>query len=237
MTNQDCKVRPEIANVNSDEPVFYPFSIKTSKCSGSCNNIDDPYAKISVPDALKNLNVKVFNLMSRTNEARHMKWHETCKCKCRLHASVCNNKQRWNGDKYRCECKELINEGVCNKGSIWNPSNCECECYKLFDVGEYLDYENCNCKEKLVDKLVSECIENNNEVKIAEITSTELHLVGHENVCVCSYTICIILTVIALAISIGIEAYFAYSRWYLKKDVTHFKFGTLTQWNCAQTTM
>ena len=44
----------------------------------------------------KNVNVKVFNLMSRTNETRHIKWHETCKCKCRLDASVCNNKQRWN---------------------------------------------------------------------------------------------------------------------------------------------
>ena len=42
MNNQECKVRPQIVNVNSDEPVFYPFSIKTSKCSGSCNNINDP---------------------------------------------------------------------------------------------------------------------------------------------------------------------------------------------------
>ena len=53
MNNQACKVRPEIVNVNSNEPVFYPFSIKTSKCSGSCNNINDPYAKICVPDVEK----------------------------------------------------------------------------------------------------------------------------------------------------------------------------------------
>ena len=59
--NQVCKVRPESINVNSDEPVFYPFSIKTSKCSSSCNNINDPYAKICVPDLVKKLNVKVFN--------------------------------------------------------------------------------------------------------------------------------------------------------------------------------
>ena len=80
MTNKECKVGPEIVNVNSNEPVFYPFSIKTSKCSGTCNNINDPYAKICVPDAVKDLNVKVFNLMSRTNEKRHIKCHETCKC-------------------------------------------------------------------------------------------------------------------------------------------------------------
>ena len=60
----------------------------------------------------------------RTNETRHIKWHETCKCKCRLDASACNNKQRWNDDKCRCECKELIDKGICDKEYIWNPSNC-----------------------------------------------------------------------------------------------------------------
>ena len=80
---------------------------------------------------------------ARTNETRHIKWYETCKCKCRLDASVCNNKQRWNDDKCRCKCKELIDKGVCDRGYIWNPSNCECECVKSCDIGEYLDYENC----------------------------------------------------------------------------------------------
>ena len=84
MITQACKVRPEIINVSSNEPVFYPFSIKTSKCSGTCNNINDPYAKICVPDVVKNLNVKVFNLMSRTNETRHIKWHERCKYICKV---------------------------------------------------------------------------------------------------------------------------------------------------------
>ena len=95
--------------------------------------------------------------MSRTNETRHIKCHETCKCKCRLGASICNNKQRWNEDKCMCQCKELIDKVVCDKGFIWNPSNCECECDKSCDVGEYLDYSNCKCRKKLVDKLVEEC--------------------------------------------------------------------------------
>ena len=73
MKNQECKGRPKIINVNSNEPIFYPFSIKTNKCSGSCNNINDPYAKICVPDVIKDLNVKVFNLISRTNETGHIK--------------------------------------------------------------------------------------------------------------------------------------------------------------------
>ena len=65
MNNQECKVRPQIVNVNSKEPVFFPFSIKTSKCSGSCNNINNPYAKLCVLDVLKNVNVRAFNLMPR----------------------------------------------------------------------------------------------------------------------------------------------------------------------------
>ena len=93
MNNQECRVRPQISNVDSDEPVFYSFSIKTSKCSGSCYNINDSYPNVCVPDVIKNINVKVFNSMSRTNEERHIKFHETCKCKCRLDASVCNNQQ------------------------------------------------------------------------------------------------------------------------------------------------
>ena len=106
MNNQECKVKAEIVIVNSDEPVFFPFSIKTSKCSSSYNNINDPDTKLCVSNVVKNLNANVFNLMSRTNEMMHIKWHETCEWKCRLDASVCYNNQRRNEDKCRCECKE-----------------------------------------------------------------------------------------------------------------------------------
>ena len=63
MSNQECKVRPELININSNEPTFYPYSVRIIKCCGSCNNINDPYAKICIP---KNINHKVFNLISRT---------------------------------------------------------------------------------------------------------------------------------------------------------------------------
>ena len=72
MNNQNCNVRPKIVDINSNSPMFCPFSIKVNKCSGNCNNINDPYAKICVPDIVKDLNVRVFNLMSRTNETIHM---------------------------------------------------------------------------------------------------------------------------------------------------------------------
>ena len=89
--NQECKARPGIINVNSSNPIFYPFSVKASKCSGNFNNINDLYAKNCVPDIIKNLNVEVFDLMSRTNETRHVKWHETSKCECKLGAIVFDN--------------------------------------------------------------------------------------------------------------------------------------------------
>ena len=74
--NQECKVRPEIVNINSNDPIFYPFSTKTNKCAGNCNNINYPYTRICIPDTVKNLNIKVFNLMSLTNETRHIEWYE-----------------------------------------------------------------------------------------------------------------------------------------------------------------
>ena len=92
------------------------------------------------------MNLKVFSLTSRPNETRQVKWHEAW-CKCRLHESVCNNKQRWKNDKCRCECKEVVGKGICDKGFICDPSNCECD--KSCDVGEYLDYANCKCRKKI----------------------------------------------------------------------------------------
>ena len=98
--------------------MFFPYSVKTRKCSCNCNNINNPLAKLCVPDVVKNLHVKVLNLVAGINETKRIEWHETCKCKCRFYSSVCNNK-RWN-DKCRCECKELIDKVVCYKGFIWN---------------------------------------------------------------------------------------------------------------------
>ena len=57
MKNQECKTRPQIVNVNSNNPIFYPFNIKTSKCSSNCNNVNYPYAKVCVPHIIKNLNI------------------------------------------------------------------------------------------------------------------------------------------------------------------------------------
>ena len=73
MSNQKCKARPQIVYVNGDDPALFAFSIKTSKCSGSCNSINNPCAKFCIPDVVKNLNIKLFNLVSGTNETRRTK--------------------------------------------------------------------------------------------------------------------------------------------------------------------
>ena len=68
VNNQECKRRSEIININRNEPSFYPYFIKVNKCSGSCNNTNNPYETFGVPDVVKNINRKVFNLISRNNK-------------------------------------------------------------------------------------------------------------------------------------------------------------------------
>ena len=110
--------------------IIIPYFILLVLKQENVVEVNDPNVRICVPDIIKNLNVKISNLMLRTNETRHIKQHKTGKCKCRLEVIVCNNKQHWNKDKCRCECKDLIEKGVYDKGYIWNPSNCNCECNK-----------------------------------------------------------------------------------------------------------
>ena len=167
--------------------------------------------------------IHVQKLMSRTNETRFIKWQEKCKSEYRLDAIICNNNQRWNKNKGRCECKELIDKGICDKGFIWNPSNCECECDKTCDIGEYLDYENCKCRKKLVDKLIDECTETIEEVKLAETTFFE----NKNNYKYGSCRVYIVLVIVVFTIFIGITICFVYYNWSLiKNNVSHIKFNT-----------
>ena len=157
--------------------------------------------------------------MSRTNETRHIKWHKTCRCKCRLDASIYNNKQRCNDDKCRCECKKLIDIGTCDKGFIWNHSNCECECDKSCDIGEYLDYKSCRCRKKVIDKLVEKCSENidGNEMLYNE-TLDIISSSGNKTFDSC--VVYIILFSVFLVISISMVIYF-YFFLYLKNRSTN----------------
>ena len=81
VNNQECKVKPEMINTNGNESLFYPYSVKISKRCGICNIINDQYENLRDPDVVKKININVFNLMSRTNETRYIKWHEASRCK------------------------------------------------------------------------------------------------------------------------------------------------------------
>ena len=95
-----------------------------------------------------------------------------------------------------------------------------------------LDYVNCKCRRRLIDKLVEKCTENNDNVKIAGITLFECNSVEHKNKCKPSCTIYVVLIVIVFVTCIGIGTYFAYkymNHWYLKNDISRIKFNNRTQ--------
>ena len=151
-----------------------------------------------------------------------MIWHETCKYICRLSASVCDNRQRWNEDKCRCECREeLINKGICDKEVIWNLSNCDCECDKSCDIEEFLDYK---CRNSIVDKLVEECTKIADENKIYNEALNTISSNDSLSDCV-SCTPYIVLFAVLLVTSVIIGSVFFYFYWYSKKDNARVKFN------------
>ena len=102
----------------------FPYKIEIDKCVGRCNNKDNPYFKVCIPDIVKNMSVKVLDLISKKNVVKNITFHKSCKCNCLLDEKVCNNKQRWNKHKCRCECLEIKE---CDNNSFWNVVNCRCE--------------------------------------------------------------------------------------------------------------
>ena len=78
--------RLKILDVNEGvgEALFYPYHVLVNNCSGSCNTLDDPMAKMCAPNIIKRVNMKVYNFLMSLNETRNVLWHESCKCVCRL---------------------------------------------------------------------------------------------------------------------------------------------------------
>ena len=78
--------------------------MSVNKCGGSCNTIDDPYARVCAPNKIKIMNAKIFKLMSEVNETKILVQHQSRQCKCRQNESVSKSMQKWNR---RCECNKL----------------------------------------------------------------------------------------------------------------------------------
>ena len=112
----------------------------------------------------------------------------------------------------------MIDKGICDKGFIWNPGNCNCECAKGCNVGEYIDYKNCKSRKKLVDKLVEECTENIEEIRLLEKTSSENEY--KYNSCTL-YIVLFWIFFIFSVINLGISKYFTYYKYmnYNKENV------------------
>ena len=169
IVNQKCMPRPKILDVNEGvgEALFYLYNGLVNKCSGSCDTINDPMARLCVRNIIKRINMKVYNFLMRLNETRNVLWHESCKCVCKLNSSVCNNKQIWNSDTCRCDCNEDFSGIIsCDKGYTWNPSTFECQCDMWCKPGQYLDHKNCICKNKLIGRVIEECTSVINETMI-----------------------------------------------------------------------
>ena len=113
----------------------------------------------------------------------------------------------------------MIDKGIYDKWLILNPSNSVCECDKWCDVWGYLDYANCKCRKRLTDKLVDECSESINEVKMARINLAE-----DENKCKASSTIYVVLIVIMFIISIGSGTYFINYRYMNPKTSSRYDY-------------
>ena len=197
--------RPKIPDVNEgvDEALFYPYNVLVNNCSGSCDTLDDPMARLCVPNIIKRVNIKVYNFLRRLNETRNVLWHESYKCVCRLNSSVCNNKQIWNSDTCRYDCNEdfagILN---CTKGYTWNPSTCECQCDMWCKPGQYLDYKNCVCKNKLTMIINKNNIANDN-------TTTNI-FIGLFSVIMFAVIVCFCV--------------FAYSKWFKGKKLFQNKY-------------
>ena len=124
LNNELCMSRPNLIDLNPIELNYYPFMVSLDKCSGSCNAADDLSTKTSVPSKRKDMTIKVFNMITRINEAKTLIQHISCDCKLKSISKTCNSNQKWNSETCKSECKNYC---TCTNDYSWNPSICICE--------------------------------------------------------------------------------------------------------------
>ena len=213
VVNQKCMPRSKILDINEGvgEALVYPYNVLVNKCSGSCDTINNPMAKLCVPGIVKRINMQVYNFLMMLNETRNVLWRESCKCVCKLNSSVCNNKQIWNSDTCKCDCNEdfasIIN---CTKGYTWNPSTGKCQCETWCKPGQCLDHKNCICKNKLIARIIEECTSVINETMINNVDNKDN-----------STTTYIFIGLFSLLLFVGIACFcvFAYFKWIKGKKI------------------
>ena len=217
--NQKCMPRSKILYVNEGvgEALFYLYNVLVNKCSGSCNTLDDPMARLCVPNIIKRVNIKVYNFLIRLNETRNVLWHKSCKCVCKLNSSLCNNKQIWNSDTCRCDCnKDFADIINCTKEYMWNPSTSECQCYMWCKPSQYLDHKNCVSKNKLIGRVIAECTSVTNETMMN----------NRDNIANDNTITDIFIGLFSVVIFIGFVCFcvFAYFKWFKGKKLFKNKY-------------
>ena len=219
VVNRKCIPRPKILDINEGvgEALFYPHNVLVNKCSGSCDTLDDPMARLCVPNIIKSVNMKVYNFLMRLNETRNVSSHESCKCVYQLNSSVCNSEQIWNSDTCRCDCNEDFAVIIsCDKRYKWNPSTCECQCDMWCKPGQYLDNKKCICKNKLIGRVISECTSLVNET----MTNNKKNIVNNdttENIFIGLFSVLMFIGIICLCV-------FAYFKWIKGKKLLKKKY-------------
>ena len=147
LNDQPCMFRPTLIDLNHVELKYYPFMISLDKCNGRCNVV---FPEICVPKKTKAINVEVFNTIKNKNEAKTMKKHVSCDCKCKFYSTICNSNQKWNKKTYQSQCK---NYPKCKKYY----SKCICE--------------NSKYSKRITDTSVIVCDEI---ISVMDIASTEM---------------------------------------------------------------
>ena len=89
LNKEPCLIRPTIIDSNPIELNYYSFMISLDKCNGSCNVVGDLSTTMCVPSEIKDLNVKVFNVLTRINEAKTLIKYISCDCKWKFDSTIC----------------------------------------------------------------------------------------------------------------------------------------------------
>ena len=121
LNDEPCMIRPTLTDLNPVEFKYYPFMISLEKCNGSCNVLSP---KICVPKKTKDINVKLFNMLTNKHEAKTMTKHISCDCKCKFNSTTCSSNQKWKNKTCQCEFKNYCKRKT---DYSWIISTCVCD--------------------------------------------------------------------------------------------------------------
>ena len=163
LDNQPCLTRKTIVNTNKNEPRYYPFSIELNKCSGSCDTLDNPYAKNCLSNKTVKRDVKIYDMLYNRYIPMTFKEDVTCKCECRLNGSVCSHvMQKWDESECKCKCDSRFKDKyihVCKKGYVWDPNVCDC-IYVGYDINDMSDASDFCDEEVVIAKNAGNSLKN-----------------------------------------------------------------------------